>query len=200
MHIFKRGNSSIFLFIIIGFLSFAACKKTPKNNNQSTYKVFSLNHQDWKSKRVTQFINDINYTATEVPLEYYFLKNNLSNSSKIDSLYKLNAKERVIEIEFQHVKESDLLLQDYTNKTYEEAVKYMAFTIEKDFMVITSSNDTIKCSGVNFERNFKLAPFKRVLLYFTDINPQDDIKLIYHDYLFGSGIIKFNLEYSPLKV
>jgi hypothetical protein len=76
----------------------------------------------------------------------------------------------------------------------------MAFTIEKDFTVVTSSNDTIPCSGVNFERNFKIAPFKRVLLYFNNINPNENLKLIYQDHLFGNGIIKFGLTDVPLKI
>ncbi len=200
MVLFKRYLPSI-SFIVLFILMFSeSCNKSAKSNKLPEYKLFNLQQQGWKSKRVTQFINDINYTATEVPIQYYLLKNNPNDYAKVDSLYQINAKERVIEVEFQHVKEADLLLEDYTNKTYEDAVKYMAFTIEKDFTVVTSSNDTIQCSGVNFERNFKLAPFKRVLLYFNNINPNDHIKLIYQDYLFGNGIIKFNLKDIPLKV
>ncbi len=196
MNIFKKGNSWIIPCMVMGILFFATCK----NKAQSDYKLYSIQHQDWKSKRINQFINDINYTVTEVPIHYYLLKNNPNISAKIDSLYELSADERVLEIEFQHVKESDLLSAEFTNRSYDDAVTYMAFTIEKDFEVVTSSLDTILCSGVSFERNFKLAPFKRILLYFNNIPPNDAIKLIYQDHLFGNGIIKFNLEYSPLKV
>ncbi|GAA3591108.1 hypothetical protein GCM10022396_05700 [Flavivirga amylovorans] len=177
-----------------------SCNKSSKYRDLPEYKFFNLQQQGWKSKRVTQFVSDINYTATEVPIQYYLLKDNQADYAKVDSLYQVNSKERIIEVEFQHTSEADLLLKDHTNKTYKDAVKYIAFTIEKDFTVITSSNDTIPCSGVNFERNFKVAPFKRVLLYFNDIPPNDHIKLIYQDQLFGNGIIKFNLTDSPLKV
>jgi hypothetical protein len=188
------------LLVVLGVFILIKKTKTSGTNRIPEYKLFSLNQGNWKSKRVNQFVNDINYTATEVPIQYYLLKNNPDNVTKIDSLYQINAKERIIEVEFQHVNEADLLLADYTNKTYEDAVKYMAFTIEKDFKVVTFSNDTIRCSGVNFERNFKIAPFKRVLLYFNNIKPDDTIKLIYQDYLFGNGIIKFNLTNTLLKV
>ena len=200
MKLIKRRIPSISFILLLMLCISVSCNKSSDSNKIPEYKFFNLQQQGWKSKRVTQFVNDINYTATEVPIEYYILKNNLDDYAKVDSIYQINAKERVVEIEFQHVNEQDLLLKDYTDKTYEDAVKYMAFTIEKDFTVVTSSNDTIKCSGVNFERNFKLAPFKRVLLYFSNINPEDHIKLIYQDYLFGNGIMKFNLKNSPFKV
>ncbi|TGV01067.1 hypothetical protein [Flavivirga rizhaonensis] len=200
MKLFKRCISSISFILLLAFSTSVSCNKHSGSNKLPDYKFFNLNQQGWKSKRVTQFVNDINYTATEVPIQYYLLKNNQSNYAKVDSLYQKNIRERIIEIEFLHANQSDLLLKDYTKRSYENAVKYMAFTIEKDFTVVTSSNDTIPCSGVNFERNFKVAPFKRVLLYFNDINPNDNIKLIYQDQLFGNGIIKFNLTDSPLKV
>ena len=199
MRFFKRYYPSISFIWLFVFGVLASCNNASKPSGLSEYKMFRLKQQGWKSKRINQFVNDINYTAIEVPIQYYLLKNNQNNVSKVDSLFQLNAKERVIEIEFQHTNQVDLLLEEYTGKSYQDAVKYMAFTIEKDFTVVTSSNDTIKCSGVNFERNFKVAPFKRVLLYFNNINPNDNIKLIYQDDLFGNGIIKFNFNEMPLK-
>ncbi|PIA79284.1 hypothetical protein BFR04_00040 [Gaetbulibacter sp. 4G1] len=200
MSLFRRYIPSISFTLLSVFFLFASCNKSQKPIESSDYKFFNLQQQGWKSKRVNQFVNDINYTATEVPLQYYLLKNTNLDYKKTDSLYNINNKERIIEIEFQHSNEADLLLERYTNKSYDDAVKYMAFTIEKDFTVVTSSNDTIACSGVNFERNFKVAPFKRALLYFNNINPNDHIKLIYQDYLFGNGILKFNFNEKSLKI
>jgi len=192
-------NKQTFYIVLIITL-FMSCNNSEKINPQPEYKFFNLQQQGWKSRQITQFVNDINYTATEVPLQYYILKSTKGDYHKTDSISKVNSKERIVELEFQHVNQTDLLLKDYTNKTYEDAVEYMAFSIKKDFTVVTSSNDTIKCSGVNFERNFKVAPFKRLLLYFNNINPNDNIKLIYQDQLFGNGIIKFNLNETPLKL
>ncbi|MDO5969001.1 hypothetical protein Q4Q35_04200 [Flavivirga aquimarina] len=200
MKLLTRSIPSISFMLLLILSITISCNKPSKTKKQSEYKIYNFEQQGWKSKRITHFINDINYTATEVPIQYYLLKNNQSNYDKVDSLYQLNAKERIIEIEFQHTNEADLLLEDYTDKTYEEAVKYMAFAIKKDFTVVTSSNDTIQCSGVNFERNYKVAPFKRVLLYFNNINPKDQIKLIYQDHLFRNGILKFNFNQTPLKL
>ncbi len=181
-------------------LFFISCNQEVSTKTSSVEEhLYTFKQQGWKSKRVVQFVGDINYSATEVPLQYYLLKNIGEDASKIDSIYKANNRERIIEVEFQHADQTDLLKSEYTEREYDEAVKYMAFSINKDFKIITSSNDTIVCSGANFERNFKVAPFKRVLLHFNGVNPDDTIKLIYQDYLFGNGIIKFNFNDTPLK-
>ncbi|AXT18309.1 hypothetical protein D7030_08385 [Flavobacteriaceae bacterium AU392] len=200
MSILKEFKPTLSFSLLIALGLLISCKKSSTTTGLDEYKFFSLEQQGWKSKRVNQYINDINYTATLVPLQYYLLKSTKGDYHKTDSLYSLSNKERIVEIEFQHIKESDLLLSEFTKKSYENAVKYMAFSIEKDFSVVTSSNDTIQCSGVSFERNFKLAPFKRLLLYFNNVDPNETIKLIYQDQLFGNGIIKFNFNEIPLKL
>lgn len=191
---------SIALIMFIGLISCLFIVKCTSGNNKvvEEYKFYNSQQQGWKSKQIHQFIGDINYTATEVPLKYYLYKNIGNNAQKVDSIYNANQEERVVEIEFQHVDKKDLLLPDFTNKNYEDAVKYMAFTIKNDFAIVTSSNDTIKCSGVHFERNFKVAPFKRAVLYFNNIHPDDTFQLLYQDQLFGNGLIKFNFNNAPI--
>ena len=175
------------------------CNKA--NNTVSNDKIYSYKQQHWKSNQITQFVNDISYTATEVPLKYYILKHIDNNTTtNVDSIVKTNERERVIEVEFQHIDKLDLLDSKFTNKDYENGIKYMAFSIENDFTIVTSSNDTIKCAGAHFERNFKVAPFKRALLYFNNINPDDNIKLIYQDHLFGNGVMEFNFIDVPIKL
>lgn len=191
--------------LIVILIIFASCliSCTQKAEKVVTedYKFFNLEVDGWKSKRINQYIKDINYTATEVPLHYYILKEHQDYEPKqIDSIYKIHQKERVMEIEFSHDEELDLLQKEFTNLPYEEAVKYMAFKIQKDFKVVTSSNDTITCSGALFERNFKVAPFKRALLYFGNIEATEEIQLLYNDQLFGNGLIKFNFKSKPLKL
>jgi len=194
-------KKSFFLYFLFSISLFLGCNNSGEIKTSSSTKLYSYKQEDWKSKQITQFVNDINYSATEVPIKYYLLKNiNEEDSAKIDSLYNVNSKERIIEVEFQHVDKKDLLEKGYTQKSYEDGVKYLSFQIENDFTVITSSNDTIKCSGAHFERNFKVAPFKRALLYFNNVPPNDNIKLIYQDQLFGNGIIKFNFTETPLKL
>jgi len=182
-------------------VSLISCKKEIKDTEQVYDEYYRLANIGWKSKRVNRYINTINYTATEVPIAYYILKDQGSDDlKKVDSIYETHKRERVLEIEFHHEEEKDLLMSEFTNRNYEEAVKYMAFAIQKDFTIVTSSQDTISCAGVQFERNFKVAPFKRALLYFGNINPEDQIQLIYNDELFGNGIIKFKFKETPIKL
>jgi len=196
--IFKKEN----IFFLIGILLFVSCQKekiTPVSDTE--YKLFNLEQAGWKSKSVSHLFSEIEYKATLVPLQYYILKNEGSdNLQKVDSIYESLKNERIIEVEFQQEKEDDLLKEIYTNRDYESSVKYMSFYIEKDFKVVTQKGDTVNCSGVTFERNFKVAPFKRLLLHFGNIPEQENIKLIYNDNLFGNGLMKFNFKETPIKL
>lgn len=190
------------IFIVLSGLLFLSisCSKKKENQEGLKEKIYSAKGNGWKSKVAFHSFKGMNYRATQVPIQYYFLKNGPSDLKKVDSLYQLNKTERVIEFEFSNLNKDDVLKSDYTNRDYTSSVKYMAFKIKGDYHVITSSGDTIKCSGVTFERNFKLAPFKRVLLFFSGIPENDEIKLVYEDKLYGNGIFKFRFDETPIKL
>jgi len=103
-------------------------------------------------------------------------------------------------MEFEEDEGKDLLLSDFTSRDYDASVRYMAFGIQEDFKLVTTSKDTIPCSGVVFERNFKVAPFKRLLLHFGNINPEDKITLLYKDQLFGQGTLRFDFDDNPIQL
>lgn len=193
-----KGVSSLILFM--SFLLFSCGNNESKNekdidDSAIRYKLFQLEDMGWKSKKNTQQFDDINFTATEVPIQYYLLKDQgNSDLFNIDSLYNQNKFERIVEFTFEQEDEKDLLEETFTKLSYEDGVKYMSFKMENDFYVVTSKKDTIKCTGVNYERNFKVAPFQKIMLFFSGINPNDKIQLVYNDKLFGKGIIKFKFE------
>jgi len=196
-----KGKIPFILFLVM-FLFFYSCKKDKKVAFvDNEFKLFNLEESGWKSRSVAHNLSNISYTATEVPIQYYILKSEGNeNHQKIDSIYLAHKDERVIEMEFEHINRDDLLKGDYTNMDYESSVKYMAFSIEKDFQAITQSGDTIACSGITFERNFKIAPFKRLLLHFGNIQEDEKIQLVYQDKLFGNGILKFKFKGTPIKL
>ena len=206
--------------IIIFWLFFAfifSCKKDVKNipnnstnsgiddnnmydeaNSLDKTKTFYIGKDEYYSKKITQRIGDIYYTATIMPIDYY-IKKNLKIFDK-DSLkyYRIKLKgEKIVQFEFQQKEKKDLLQSSFTNTDYESAVKYMSFSIKNDFYGINSKGDTIYCRGILFERNFKLAPFKRILIYFKDQENINSLKLVYNDNLFQNGLIKFNLWSKP---
>ncbi len=189
------------LFVLIAFISTSCANETKHTKHEGlSNKLFTLKGQGWKSKQIIHFTNNLSYKATQVPSEYYLLKNEgTSDLKQIDSISKRLENERIIEFEFEHFESDDLLKSNYTNLNYDESVMYMANTIQKDFIAITAKNDTIPCVGVLFERNFKVAPFKRVLLYFNNIPPEENIQLIYNDALFNNGTFKFKFSEIPFK-
>jgi len=191
--------NSFFLLLVGCGCFLLSCEHNKKERNaddsEVRFRYYNLEKQGWKSRAHSQQVDNISFTATEVPIQYYLLKDNPEqNLLKTDSIYNENKRERIVEFTFQDIDEEDLLQQKFTERDYKSSVEYMSFGIQKDFVVVTSKNDTIKCSGVLFERNFKIAPFQRVLLFFSNIDPNDKIQLVYNDVLFRKGLIKFRFN------
>lgn len=197
----KEFNNFFCLLLIFALFS---CKKEVnglKDDSEIKDRYFNLEKIGWKSRQHTQKVDDIGFTATEVPIQYYLLKDTgTENLFLVDSLYKANKRERIIEFTFQQDEEKDLLAKDFTGMDYTDAVKYMSFGLDKDFYVVTSKLDTIACNGVNFERNYKIAPYQKVLLFFSGIDPNEKIQLVYKDFLFRKGTLKFKFKdtYTPI--
>lgn len=190
----KALNKLIWVILLLVLWS---CKKDSQSTDDSEIRdrYFNLEKIGWKSRVYTQKIEDIGFTATEVPIQYYLLKDIGTDSLRtVDSLYEENKRERIIEFTFQQEEEKDLLGKDFTGIEYTDAVKYMSFGLDKDFYAVTSKNDTIKCSGVTYERTYKIAPYQRVLLFFSGIDPNEKIQLVYNDFLFRKGTLKFKFK------
>lgn len=187
--------NKVFLFLII--IALFSCKKEGGaiDDSEIRDRYFQLEKIGWKSKVYNQLVDGINFTATEVPIQYYLLKDKgTSDLFLVDSLYEENKRERIIEFTFHQEEEKDLLDNKFTGMTYEEGIKYLSFGMDRDFYVVTSKKDTIACSGVLYERNYKVAPYQKVLLSFSGIDPNEKIQLVYKDYLFRKGTLKFKFK------
>lgn len=175
----------------------ASCKKEAalRDDSELRDRYFRLQETGWKSRTYTQKADDIIFTAVEVPIQYYLLKDKGSdNLFAVDSLYEQNKTERIIEFTFMQDEEKDLMTPDFTGLELSESVKYLSFAIDRDFYVVNAKNDTIACSGVNYERSYKVAPYQRVLLFFSGIQPDEKIQLVYQDHLFRKGTLKFKFK------
>ncbi|MEM9337185.1 MAG: hypothetical protein AAGA66_00530 [Bacteroidota bacterium] len=194
-------KTSLFVITLAILLSSCRDQQGSSENDPSTfaYKLYEMEKMGWKSQKSVHSIQGTSYRAIQVPLQYYLLKNapNLSPDS-LSSIYEAYQNERIIEVEFESARKDDLLKANYTRMDYEEGVKYLAFTIQEDFYAVTSAGDTVNCSGVIFERNYQLAPFKRLLLHFGGIPEGERIQLVYQDRLFGNGILKFQFDELPI--
>jgi len=184
----------ICLLYLVGLLSCSEEKKT------KTLEKLNIENYSWNSFKVSEMRAEITYSAIQLPIEYYVRKNiGVDKQNEIDSLVETMKTERVIIAEFNHLSQKDVLIDKYTHRSYEDAVKYIASPIYEDYKFVTSSQDTIPCNGVLFERNFNVAPFKRVLLYFNGVPPDDTGTLLYNDQLFGNGSFSFKLNERPIK-
>ena len=65
------------------------------------------------------------------------------------------------------------------------------FDINKYFYAVTSKNDTISCENVLYERHFKVTPYTKILLFFSGINSDEAVQIIYEDKLFKNGKMTF---------
>lgn len=164
-----------------------------ENNFKDGFKRYKFLNEEFQSGKKTVLINSVFYTAAILPKEFY-LKRNLKIKDSIDIYKEKLKKEQVVQFDFQLLNQKDILKEKSKGYNYEEYIKYLSFKIKQDFMVVTKNGDTIKPSGVLFERTFGLTPRKRILLYFTFLKKTDKFKLIYHDQLFENGLMKFNLK------
>lgn len=196
-----KGLIKCLLLVFVLFYSCGKEKNTNKDDSQIRFNYYNLENAGWKSRLHSQQVDNVHFTATEVPIQYYLLKDQGNEDLiKVDSIYQQNKTERIIEFTFHDDNEEDLLLEKFTQMDYESAVKYMSFEIQNDFVVVTSKNDTIKCSGALFERSFKVAPFNKIMLFFSNISPNEKIQLVYNDYLFRKGTLKFRFKDPILKL
>lgn len=196
-----KVTNSLLLFILVFFTGCRQESNDIKDDSEIRYRYFKFENNGWKSKVRSQKINEINYTATEVPVPYYILKDQgTDNLFDVDSVHKANINERIIEFEFLHEEEKDLLHQKFTHSDFETTIKYLSFSIGNDFCVVTTKHDTIKCSGAIYERQFKLSPTQKIILFFSGINQNEQIQLIYNDRLFNQDIIKFQFSDKPTKI
>lgn len=187
------NNLPFFLLLII----LISCKQSPKEDvvGKESYKYYKLEEKGWKSKNYMQTVDGVNYTATEVPLSYYILKDmGKEKITSVDSIVKANKGERIVEFEFLQIEEKNLLKEKFTKMDYDKTINYLSFEISKDFYLVTSSQDTIKSSGGIYERAFKLTPHQKILLFFSGVPEDDNIQLVYTDKLFGKGTLKFKFN------
>jgi len=190
-----KVTSSLLLLVILMLLSCKKEQEAPAAGSDARSRYYRLQNLGWKSRTYTQRASDMTFTATEVPIQYYLLKEKgPQDLSVIDSLYEENKKERIVEFTFAQEAEKDILKKEFTGMKYDDAVKYMAFAIDKDFYVVTSKHDTIACSGANFERTYKITPYQKVTLFFSGIDPNEKLQLVYTDHLFRKGTLKFNFS------
>lgn len=138
---------------------------------------------------------DVVFKANRLSNAYY-LGQKAETNQPIDEVLKTVEQEQLFYFEFSETQKVDLL-KKYFDTDYEEAIKYLSFTIANDFKLVINSSDTIDALYTTYERNFHVAPFERLLLGFVGVSASDEVKLIYSDKLFKKGQLEF--VFPPLE-
>ena len=175
-------------------LTINGCKENVDNSESSTKEYFVAGNH-WKSNQAIQKFSDLSFTASEIPKQYYLMKNKVHVKASLDSLVTTMAGERIIEFQIGAESGHKALLE-----LDSESSRYLSQNIAEDFSVVTKTNDTISCIGVHLEQSHQMAPFKRLLLYFNNVNSEEQIKLLYRDKIFGKGKMNFEFKYAPVKL
>src|SRR6476660_8676932 len=137
--------ASKFLLLSLALVSNSCKDEKTVAEDDLHFRLQNLENAGWKSKNITQRIDDISYGATEVPIQYYLLKEIGSDKPMvIDSLYRVNKSERVFEVVFSQDDMKDLLSEEFTHMDYQSAAKYLSFNIQEDFYAVTNKNDTVR--------------------------------------------------------
>ncbi len=137
-------------------------------------------------------VQDLMFKAKKIETVEYLLSKGLS-PSEIDLELENGLDENLFYFDIEEVNRQDVL-KKYHTTDMNQAVSYLAFSISKDFLVLTDKGDTIKPNYTMYERNFHAAPFERVILNFSGLDRTQTFKLIYNDVLFNKGQMEFGFQ------
>lgn len=132
---------------------------------------------------------DVKFTAQRIPTELY-LQNQGLNGDKLQAALTETKGEQLFYFEFEEKQRQDLLKKYYSDNM-DVGVSYMSFDIAEDFYLVSESGDTISADYSLYERNFHVAPYERIILSFSGIDQKEEVRLLYHDKLFGKGNLDF---------
>ena len=208
MHVFNKIITLLILVIVF------SCGKTNKessigNDNSSsvnkstfeTIELFPSEYVRWVQNKDNGFfkektIGEITFSLLNKPAEYIICQEERKDDIKTETVKNKTAE--LGDMNYYDLKislengQGELLKHKLASSAeYNERVKYFAFDMQKDVIMI-QGNDTVSCAMFHFERVFDTAPQAVFLLAFPKQNNTEEKTIVFHDKIFGKGIIKFN--------
>jgi hypothetical protein len=151
-----------------------------------------VENEDNPIQEITIARNDIKYRAKKIPTALYLKNKGLEGKELEEAVKEVNG-EQLFYFEFEEKLKQDLI-KKYFEDNLDQQISYMSFEIYNDFKLINSKGDTINSDYSLYERNFHVAPYERILLSFSGVDPDEEVQLIYKDNLFGKG--KFDFQFA----
>ncbi len=143
-------------------------------------------------QEITKQQRDIKYRAKKIPSELY-LQNKGLKGEELELALKEVSGEQLFYFEFEEALKQDLI-KKYFEENLDQKIAYLSFDIYNDFKLVNEKGDTIHSDYSVYERNFHVAPYERILLSFSGIDPNEEVQLVYMDQLFGRG--KFDFTFA----
>lgn len=147
----------------------------------------------------TKQINEFKYQIKYKPVDYVIAsevseKHVITKKEYLEKLQELDGLQYFdIRIEVDGLN-GELIKYNLSSEIeYERRVEYLAFKMQNDIKLIDGS-DTSDCVLYHMERAYDVVPYATILLGFKkskDINGLNDKTIVFRDYLFNNGIIKF---------
>lgn len=142
-------------------------------------------------QQIEEYRDNIVFRITKIDTKSHLMRQGMSDKKAIESALSTLRNEQLFYVEFEDESKRNILKQEFQDTKYSCAIKYLSSQISKDFIAVCG-NDTLKASFTNYEDNFHIAPFERLLLGFSEIDPAGSIDIIYKDKLFGKGTVIFS--------
>lgn len=181
--------------------AFSSDSKQPVNATEMKEYVVDMEHGLLKSKT----IDEVTYSIKYKPVDYVIAME--TGDKKISAAEYKKKREELegmqyfdLRIEIDKANGELLKYALHSGAEYEQRIKYLAFSVNEDIQLI-DGKDTLPCVMHHFERVYDIVPFATVLLGFksTGVDLMHEKTLVFHDKLFGKGIIKFTFLPADLQ-
>lgn len=99
----------------------------------------------------------------------------------------------ILKIDLQNIKETSVFESSKIMMEKEDALKYLVGQISADFS-IEQSGESISPTGVEYDPGISEPDNIKVFLFFNKMNLNKPASVLYYDRLFGSGLMRFNIN------
>lgn len=198
----KENKIYIFIFLTICILS--SCGMPDTLEYSEYIKWANENEELVKEYTVEPFIYSARYIPYEFNIAKQIEKGNLSKH-ETDSLTKEYSSftSFIFKVSCTDSATTPLRYNVTSNEEFSLKLQYCSFNIINDFRLVVGK-DTLQCIDATLVQEYTLRPYSIIVLNFESglidfKESEKDMTLIYNDYLWGSGILKFKYKNKDLK-
>jgi len=200
-----KVNKYILYIILFLIVICSACDNTDKDmlSPEDYMKWVKENDLLVKEQALGAFIYSIRYLPDDYYLAKEFVSGNVLETQKEQDENELPSHISFIcKISTIDGSTSPIRYNVTSNEEYSYNLQYCSFNIAEDFVLVVG-NDTMSCVNALCMREYSVKPYNTIILSFENITGKHfdlkkDMTVVYEDYLWGNGIIKFKIDKENL--